>query len=81
MVYMYALAREPEQYEGTRTAGEIHYPNRIQRVPSAGVDQALSNARNGRPPNCRSGSAQLDSSAIECHFCDITATACPERIQ
>ncbi len=39
MVYMYALPRALEQYRDARTSGEIHYPNRIQRVPRGGMDQ------------------------------------------
>ena len=34
---MYALPRALEQYKDTRISGEIHYPNRIQRVPQGGV--------------------------------------------
>ncbi len=82
MVYMYALPRALEQYRDTRISGEIHYPNRIQRVPQGGVNQEFINrlitlihrvAAPDPPPWTPSGP--------ECRFCDITDTNCPVRIE
>ena len=82
MVYMYALPRALEQYRDARIAGEIHYPNRIQRVPQGSVDRGFIHrlitlihrvAAPDPPPWTPSGP--------ECRFCDITNTECPERIE
>lgn len=81
MVYMYALPRALEQYKGTRIAGEIHYPNHIQRVPSGGLDQGFVHrlitlihrvAAPDPPPTT--------PSRTECAFCDITIADCTERV-
>ena len=82
MVYMYALPRALEQYRDARISGEIHYPNRIQRVPQGGVDRGFIHrlitlihrvAAPDPPPWTPSGP--------ECRFCDITAADCPERVE
>ncbi len=82
MVYMYALPRALEQYRDARIAGEIHYPNRIQRVPQGGVDRGFIHrlitlihrvAAPDPPPWTPSGP--------ECRFCDITDADCPERVE
>ena len=81
MVYMYALPRALDQYKGARIAGEIHYPNRIQRVPRGGLDQGfmhrfitlIHRVAAPEPP-------QRAPSAAECRFCDITIADCPERV-
>ena len=81
MVYMYAMPRAREQYRNARIAGEIHYPNHIQRVPQGGVNQEFIHRlitlihRVAAPdPLPRT------PSAAECRFCDITAADCPERV-
>ena len=81
MVYMYALPRALVQYKGARIAGEIHYPNRIQRVPRGGLDQGSFHrlitlihrvaAPDPPPPT---------PSRNECGFCDITVADCPDRV-
>ena len=80
-VYMYALPRALEQYRDARISGEIHYPNRIQRVPQGGVNQEFIHrlitlihrvAAPDPPP--------WTPSAAECRFCDITPADCPERV-
>ena len=81
MIYMYALPRAVEQYKDARIAGEIHYPNRIQRVPRGGLDQDFIRqlitlihrvAAPDPPPST--------PSAAECRFCDISAADSPERV-
>ena len=82
MMYMYALPRALEQYRGARIAGEIHYPNRVHRVPRGGLDDGFISrlitlihrvAAPDPPP--------WTPSAAECRFCDITAADCPERVE
>ena len=81
MIYMYALPRAVEQYRNARIAGEIHYSNRVQRVPRGGVDQGFIDrlielihrvAAPDPPPQV--------PSAAECRFSDITAADCPDRV-
>ena len=82
MVYMYALPRALNQYRDARIAGEIHYPNRIQRVPSGALDRGFIHrlvtlihrvAAPDPPPTA--------PSASECRFYDITAADCPDRVE
>ena len=81
MVYMYALPRALEQYKGARIAGEIHYPNHIQRVPRGGLDQGFMHQlvtlihRVAAPDP-----TPTTPSRTECAFCDITIDDCPDRV-
>ena len=81
MTYMYALPRAMDQYHGTHVAGEIHYPNRVQRVPQGGLDQGFYHrlitlihrvAAPDPPPPAPSGP--------ECRFCELTIDDCPVRV-
>ena len=81
MIYMYALPRALEQYRNARIAGEFHYPNRIQRVPTGGLDQGFINRLVTLLHRVAAPDApQAVPSPAECHFCDITTEDCPERV-
>ena len=67
-----------EQYRGAHCAGEIHYLNRVQRVPQGGLDQGfvrrlitlIHRVAAPDPP-------QPVPSAPECRFCELTIDDCP----
>ena len=81
MIYMYALPRAMEQYRGAHVAGEIHYFNRVQRVPQGGLDQGfvrplitlIHRVAAPDPP-------QPVPSAPDCRFCELTIDDCPPRV-
>ena len=81
MTYMYALPLAMDQYHGAHIAGEIYYPNRIQRVPQGGLDQGFLNrlitlihrVAAPDPP-------QPVPSGPECRFCELTIDDCPVRV-
>ena len=81
MVYMYAIPRAFNDPKDLGTAGEIHYPNRIQRVPQGGLDQGfierlialIHRIADDNPPS-------PVPSARECGMCEITAADCPQRM-
>ena len=78
MIYMYALPRAIPEFKNARIAGEIVYPNRVQRIPQGGIDQGF--VRDLGALIRRIGAPEPPApvpSSQECHFCDITIADLP----
>ena len=81
MIYQYALPLALPQYRNVRIGGEVIYPSHTVRIPRGAlpgqfIKELASLIRRlaaDAPPN-------RVYSAPECHFCDISTSVCPDRI-
>lgn len=82
MIYMYAVPRGIQRYQGVEFSGQIAYPEYGDEIPAGAVDrefldrliELLSRLASTRP-------ALRVPSPRECRFCDISRVDCPDRIE
>ena len=80
MAYMYAVPRALGQYKGVTFEGKVVYEDQEVPIPSAAIDgpfienlsQLIRRVASTTP-------ARKVPSQMECGFCNLTATDCPER--
>ena len=82
MLYMYAVPKALQQYQGVKFDGRVVYPDHEVDIPSAALDDVFVNNVNGLIKRLASPNpARRVPSHMECGFCDITTNDCPERIE
>ena len=82
MIYQYALPLALPQYQNVRIGGEVIYPTHTVRIPRGAlpgqfIEELGSLIRRlaADTPSKRVPSVQ------ECHYCDIAAAECPEKME
>ena len=80
MVYMYAIPRALQQYNGVEFEGVVAYDDDEVVIPSSAVDETfVSNLGQLIRRVSASTPARKVPSAMECRFCNLTKEDCPER--
>lgn len=82
LLYMYAIPKALGQYKGVTFDGRVIYPDHEDHVPSTAVDDTfIENFSHLIKRLAALEPARKVPSKMECSFCDITATDCPERVE
>ena len=80
LIYMYALPRALERYEGLRIAGQVAYPDHVVDIPADEVDGRFVENLGGL---FRRLASQMPARRVpspgECRFCEFTPADCTER--
>ena len=80
LIYMYALPRALEWYRELSIAGQVAYTHHVVDIPAEAVDGRFVESLGGL---IRRLASQMPvrrvPSQVECRFCEITPTDCPER--
>ena len=80
MVYMYAAPRALGQYRGITFDGKVVYNDHEVSIPSSAVDETfINNLSDLLQRISTSAPARKVPSPMECGFCNITKSDCPER--
>ena len=82
MLYMYALPRAKPEFEGVTFDGVVVYEDHEIAIPASAIDdefvgmmaRQILRVADSKP-------APKVPTPMECAFCDITASDCPERIE
>jgi hypothetical protein len=81
LLYMYAIPRALGQYKGVIFDGIVVYPDHAVHVPHAGLDaQFVEHMSNLIKRLAAQHPARKVPSKMECGFCNITVSDCPERV-
>jgi hypothetical protein len=79
-LYMWAVPQGLPQYKGMTFSGLLYYPDARTRIPSTAVNQAFVQSLTSlitRVANQQQ--ARRVPSHLECRYCDINYSDCPER--
>lgn len=80
MVYMYAVPRVLRQYYGMSFDGRVVYKDHVVEIPSSAVDEKFIDSLSNLIRRLGSTTpARKVPNPVECGFCDIMKTDCPER--
>jgi len=80
MVYMYAVPRVLKQYRGLNFEGKVVYTDHEVPIPISAIDVKFVENLSSLIKRLSSPTpARKVPNAVECGFCEITATDCPER--
>ena len=80
MMYMWAVPQALRQYAGVAFDGKVVYDDHEETIPSSAVDATfIRNIGNLIQRVSNPTPARKVPSALECGFCPITSTDCPER--
>ena len=81
MVYMYAVPRVLSQYKGVTFDGKLIYTDHEVNIPSTAVDQSfIKNLGELIRRVADKTPARKVPSPMECGFCNIAKSECPERV-
>ena len=82
LLYMYAIPRALQQYKGVNFDGRVVYPDHEEYVPSTALDDTFVNNFSSLIKRLASSqAARRVPSKMECGFCNITASDCPDRVE
>ena len=81
-LYMYALPRALERYQGLALAGQVAYQDHAVEVPAETVDKEFVRELGRLIIRLAAETpARRVPSAGECRFCEITSADCPARVE
>jgi CRISPR/Cas system-associated exonuclease Cas4 (RecB family) len=82
LLYMYAIPKALGQYKGITFDGMVVYPDHEEYVPSTAVDETfIANFSSLIQRLASEQPARKVPSKMECGFCNITTTDCPDRVE
>ena len=82
MIYMYAIPRALPQFQGINFDGVIVYSDYEKRIPATSVDANFIDNLGSMITRLASTTAPSRvPSKLECGFCSITKSDCPDRIE
>jgi len=80
MLYMYAVPKVLQQYKGMKLDGKVVYNDREVYIPATAVNEVFVNNLAGLIKRLASAQPPAKiANNVECGFCDIAVTDCPER--
>lgn len=82
MIYMWAVPRALQRYQGMRFDGLVVYPDHEVRIPAESVDSAFVENLAGLIKRVSAEAPPRRVPSLdECRFCDLTSKDCTERVE
>jgi hypothetical protein len=81
MVYMYAVPLVLRHFKGIEFTGRVIYRDKVVDIPASAIDAPFVDNLSSLVKRLSSPTPAIKvPNAVECGFCEITKTDCPERV-